>query len=317
VGAALRVVFLATAEFAVPTLRALSQGPDGIEAVVTRPDRPAGRGRRLRPPPAKTAAERLGLAVHQPAHVSGPDGLQLLEGLAPDVLFVVAFGGILSPKALAVPRLAAVNVHASLLPRHRGAAPIQRALLAGDTETGVTIQWMAAEMDAGDIILQRRLAVGGEDDFGALHDRLAHLGAEAALAVLDLLRAGKAPRCPQQAAGVTYAPPIRREELVLDWRRSAAEIVRAVRAFSPRPGARTTHQGKLLKLLAARDEPGGARDRGVPGEVTELTGEGFLVGAGEGRVAVLRVQPEGGRAMLAAEYARGHGLALGHRLGGG
>ena len=311
----LRIVFLGTAEFAVPTLRALARGPDVVVTVVTRPDRPAGRGRKLRPSPVKQAAEELGLAILQPERVSADEGVATLRELSPDLLFVVAFGEILREQALSVPARGAVNLHASLLPRYRGAAPIQRALMAGEKETGVTVQWMARETDAGDIILQRAAAISPEEDAGSLAERLAALGAEAAVAAIELLRAGTAPRLRQDEEEITYAPPIRREELVINWGRPAASIADHVRALSPLPGARTTHDGRLLKVLAAGEakrEPG---EKGIPGEVLELTRSGFLVQAGSGGVSVLRVQPEGRRTMSASDYAKGYRLRRGDRLG--
>jgi methionyl-tRNA formyltransferase len=313
----LRIAFLGTADFAVPTLHVLATGPDDIVAVFTRRDRPAGRGRRLRPSPVKLAARDLGLALLQPERVSEAEGLAQLKELTPDVLFVAAFGELLKPEALSAPRLGAVNLHASLLPRYRGAAPIQRALLAGETETGVTVQWMAAELDAGDIILQRAVSIGSDENFGSLHDRLAGVGAELAAESMALLREGDAPRVPQQHEDASHAPPVRREELVIDWRRPAAELARVVRAFSPSPGARTTRGGRLLKVLSAREGRREAPGEGIPGRVMEVTNEGFSVRAGEGRLEVLRVQPEGRTKMSAADYAKGHRLVRGEELGGG
>jgi len=320
----LRIVVLATAHFAVPTLDALAQDTDDIAAVITRPDRPAGRGRKLRPPRVKEAAQRLGLAVLQPERVSRPEGIELLRNLAPDLLLVAAFGEILSEEVLALAPLGAINLHGSLLPLYRGAAPIQRAILAGERETGVTVQWMAREMDAGDIILRRSLTLGEDEDFGSLHDRLAALGADAVLDALDLIRQGEAPREPQDHSAASYAPSIKPDELVIDWRDPAAQVARQVRAFSPLPGARTTRGAELLKILVAR-EVHDAADRGVsasvtennvePGRVTEVTSEGFQVHAAEERLLVLRVQPAGGKPMPAAAYAQGHRLARGEVLG--
>jgi len=335
----LRIVFLGTAQFAVPTLRALAQSRHQMAAVVTRPDRPAGRGRRPRPSPVKLAAQEFDLAVLQPERVSEDAGLDLLRELSPDVLFVAAFGEILTEEALSVPRVGAANLHASLLPKHRGAAPIQRAILAGDEETGVTVQWMALALDAGDILLQHPLPIGPEEDYGSLHERLAELGAQASLEAVDLLSRGAAPRRPQlprpalagrdggpplaglaTTDGVSYAPPVRREELVIDWQQAAEHIARAVRAFSPSPGARTTRRGKLLKVLAARHQPASAaetaaEDTGMPGVIVELTKEGFGVKAGKGRVLALTVQPEARAVMSAADYVKGYRLSVGERLG--
>lgn len=313
----LRIVFLGTADFAVPSLQRLAAGPDCVVAVCTRPDRPAGRGQRPRPSPVKQAAEALGLRVWQPERVSSPAGIEELGSFEPDVLFVAAFGEILSEGVLAVPRVAAVNLHASLLPRHRGAAPIQRAILAGEVRTGVTVQWMSARLDAGDIIAQRATTIGAEEDFGSLHDRLAALGAELAAEAMSLLRAGSAPRLRQREEEATYAPPIRREELMLDWQRPAAVLARTVRAFSPRPGARTFRQGRLLKVLAARAVDSASRRGGIPGCVSEVTDEGFCVEAAEGRLLILRVQPEGRTVMSAADYTRGHRVQVGEVLGPG
>lgn len=309
----LRVVFLATSSFAVPTLRALHRGPDTLLAVVTRPDRPAGRGLHLRPSPVKAAAQELGIPVHQPERVSRGEGLELVRELAPEVLLVAAFGEILKPELLSLSRIGPINLHASLLPRYRGAAPIQRALLAGEEETGVTAQWMAEGLDTGDVIVQRALAIGPEEDFGALHDRLAALAAEVAMETLDLLRAGAAPRVAQAEAEATPAPPIRPEELEIDWRRPAAEIQRQIRASSPRPGARTAYGGKLLKILAARLLEGAG---GRAGRIVEITPEGLRVQTGSASLLVLRVQPEGRTAMSAGDYARGHRVCPGQVLGG-
>jgi methionyl-tRNA formyltransferase len=314
-GEGLRIVFLGTADFAVPTLRALASGGDEIAGVVTRPDRPAGRGRHLRAPPVKSAARELGLTVFQPERVSASEGRELLSRLDPDVLLVCAFGEILSSEVLGLAGLAAVNIHASLLPSYRGAAPIQRALMAGETRTGVTMQWMAQGLDVGDILLQREVDVGPEEDFGGLHDRLAHLGASAALEGLALIRQGGAPRTAQRHQDATSAPPIRGEDLVMDWGRPAVALGRLVRALSPRPGARTTRAGRLLKVLSAREGKNEGEEKGIAGQIMELTTRGFWVAAGEGRLLVLSVQPAGRRTMPAGDFANGYRLLVGERLG--
>ncbi|HUU53911.1 MAG TPA: methionyl-tRNA formyltransferase [Armatimonadota bacterium] len=311
----LRIAFLGTADFAVPTLRALAKGPDQIVGVFTPPDRPAGRGRRLRAPAVKVAAQELGLALFQPERVSKGPGYEQLGSLAPDLLFVAAFGEILSEEALSGPKVGAVNLHASLLPRCRGAAPIQRALMAGERVSGVTVQWMAREMDAGDIILQRSLEIGEEEDFGGLHDRLAALGAAAGVESVALIRQGAAPRIPQDDDQATYAPPIRREELVIDWRRPAGEVACLVRALSPRPGARTSRAGEILKVLSAGECKKTAGPGGMPGEIMELRNDGFSVTSGDGFLSVKRVQPAGRKVMPAADYLKGYRLEKGERLG--
>jgi methionyl-tRNA formyltransferase len=229
-------------------------------------------------------------------------------------MFVAAFGEILSEDVLAVPRLGALNLHASLLPHYRGAAPIQRALMAGDTETGVTVQWMDAELDAGDILLQRALSVLPGETFGSLHDRLADEGARLAVESVSLIRRGKAPRTPQNDQAATYAPPIRKAELYLDWTAPSASLAHRVRALSPQPGARTSHRGRLLKVLQVEQDNNVCRGAGTPGEVGELTNRGFWVRTGEGRLLLLRLQPAGSRAMSAPDYARGYHVQLGERL---
>jgi len=312
---ALRILFLGTADFAVPVLRTLATGPDELIGVVTPPDRPAGRGRKLRSPPVKEAAQELGLPFRQPEMVSSEDGMALVRELSPDLLFVVAFGEILSSDVLAIPRLGAVNLHASLLPRYRGAAPIQRAIMAGEPTTGVTLQWMTAEMDAGDIVLMRETEIGEEEDFGHLHDRLAALGAEVAREGVALIREGRAPRIAQDESAATFAPPIRPEERALDWTRDATALSRQVRALSPIPGARTRRKGEVLKVLAARPGKYEAGRGGIPGEIMELRSEGFLVATGQGRLLVLRVQPAGRTAMSATDYLKGYPLETGQRLG--
>jgi methionyl-tRNA formyltransferase len=316
VSAPLRIAFLGTADFAVPALTALAHAEHTIAGVFTRPDRPAGRGRKLRPPPVKAAAETLGLPVYQPPRVSVGEGLAELRTVAPDLILTIAYGEILREEVLSLPPRGAVNLHASLLPKYRGAAPIQWALLNGETATGVTAQWMARELDAGDIILQRSLAIGPEEDFGSLHDRLARLAAEMAVETVALIARGEAPRTAQEAVAATFAPPIAREDLLLDWRAPGAAVVARVRAFSPSPGARTTHEGRSVKVLAARLVKRERRPRGVPGAVVETGREGFMVAAGEDGVLVLRVQPEGRKPMSGADYVLGYHVRTGQVLGG-
>ncbi len=311
----LRIAFVGTAEFAVPALRALVEGKDTVVAVFTRPDRPAGRGRRLRPPPVKRAAETLELAVRQPERVSRGDGLEALRSAGPDLMVVCAFGEILGEKALAAPPLGAINLHASLLPRFRGAAPIQRALMAGERTTGVTVQWMTREMDAGDILLQREVTIEEEEDFAGLHDRLAALGAEATRESVALIRQGAGPRIPQNDEQATYAPAITKDELVIDWGERAETLARLIRALSPQPGARTTRNNENLKILGASEGKKAAREGGIPGQIMELGSDGFWVATGEGCLLVTRVQPAGRRAMSAPDYVKGYPLRADERLG--
>ena len=310
----LQIVFLGTAQFALPTLRALAAGTDPLTAVFTRPDRRAGRGRKLRPSPVKLAAQEFGLPLYQPERVSRADGIERLRALSPDLIFVAAYGEILTEEVLSLPRIGALNLHASLLPRYRGAAPIQRALMAGEAASGVTVQWMARELDAGDILLQRQIPIGPDEDFGSLHDRLAALGAQAATETMALLHQRAAPRIPQSHNDATPAPPIARQELTIDWTRSAGELARLVRALSPAPGARTARQGDLLKILAAEAGKNAGEEKGVPGRVREVTRDGFWVEAGSGCLFVRRVQPAGRKVMAAGDYIKGYRLGPGEIL---
>ncbi len=316
---ALRIVFLGTAPFAVPSLLALADCPSvQIVAVFTPPDRPAGRGRQPRASAVKLAALNHGLPVYQPERVSRGDGLAKLRELRPDLVFVAAFGEILSEQVLATPVLGAINLHASLLPRYRGAAPIQRAIMAGERVTGVTVQWMAQQMDAGDVILQHEAEIGEEEDFASLHDRLAALGAIATVTAVDLVCRGEALRIPQDHSEASYAPPITAHDLAIDWTRPAEQLARQVRALSPLPGARTIRQGELLKIFAARPAKILIPEGGIPGQVMEFTSEGFIVSTGDppsGGLLVSRVQPAGRKAMSAVDYLKGYRFQRGDRLG--
>jgi methionyl-tRNA formyltransferase len=262
------------------------------------------------------AAIQLGLNLHRPARVSSDEGIAALRLSSPEVMVVCAFGEVLSGEVLAVPRMGALNVHASLLPAYRGAAPIQRALMAGETKTGVTVQWMTEALDAGDVLLQRAVDVGPDENHGALSERLAELGASVVSESMALIAGGEAPRVAQLHEEATYAPSIRREEVFIDWSRTATELCRLIRAMSPRPGARTLRGGEQLKVLSAREGKNAGAERGIAGQVMELTSDGFWVTTGRGRLLALSVQPAGRRLMSAADYANGYRLRPGERLGG-
>lgn len=309
----LRVVFLGTPGFAIPSLEALLRTHD-VVAVVTQPDRPSGRGRRLTPPPVAAFARARGIPVLQPARLRAPEVVEQLRALRPDVIVTVAYGRIIPKEILDLPPLGPINLHPSLLPKYRGASPIAAAILHGETETGVTVMYQSAELDAGDIILQRRVPIAPEDTARTLEARLAREGAEALVEALALVAEGRAPRIPQEGAGSTYAGKLEKSHGRLDWTQSAARLVNVIRAMDPWPSAFTHHRGRLLKVWRARALPGVA---GAPGEVLAVGEEGIVVGAGDGALLLLEVQPEGGRRMTAAEYARGARLAAGERLGAG
>jgi methionyl-tRNA formyltransferase len=307
----LRIVYAGTPDFAVPALEALHAAGHEIVAVYAQPDRPAGRGQTVGSGPVKRCAQVLGRQIEQPATLRSPEAVARLREYAPDLLVVAAYGLILPPAVLEIPRIGCWNIHASLLPRWRGAAPIHRALLAGDAETGITIMQMDAGLDTGPMLLRRPVPIGARDDGGALHDRLAIVGAEAIVEAVARWQAGRLVPVLQPADSVTYASKIRKEEARIDWAAQADAIDRQVRAFNPWPVAETRWQDRQLRVWAAEPLPTAS---GEPGQVVEATGAGIVVAAGEGALRLTRVQLAGRRAMTAAEFLNAHPLA-GARLG--
>jgi methionyl-tRNA formyltransferase len=309
----LRLGFAGTPEFAVPALDALADS-QRVCAVFTQPDRPAGRGQPLHSSPVKNRALERGLAVHQPASFKSPEALEILRGLDIDALVVVAYGLILPPAALGIPRFGCINIHASLLPRWRGAAPIQRALLAGDAETGVTIMRMAAGLDTGPMLAMRSTDIGARDTAKTLHDRLAALGAELIGETLEALRAGGVAELPQPAEGITYAEKIDKAEALIDWQQDAMHISRRVRAFNPWPVAETRFNGAQLRIWDAetRDapmpQPHAPRLDTVPGTVLAATQEGIDVACRRGVLRILRLQLAGRKPLFAQEFIQGQRL---------
>jgi methionyl-tRNA formyltransferase len=305
---ALKLGFAGTPDFAVPALEKLAQA-HRIAAVFTQPDRPAGRGQTLHLSPVKRRALELGLAVHQPASFKTPQALELLRAAQVDALIVVAYGLILPAAALAVPRWGCINIHASLLPRWRGAAPIQRALLAGDLCTGITIMRMEAGLDTGPMLASRDIKIERHDTAQLLHDRLASLGAALIAETLPRLAAGTLPEVAQPADGITYAAKIEKSEALIDWRRSAEEIGRQVRAFNPWPMAETRFKGEQLRIWEAEplDAPAPA-DSVPPGSVLTATREGIDVICGAGVLRVLKLQLAGRKTLSADEFLRGQRL---------
>jgi methionyl-tRNA formyltransferase len=300
----LRLVFMGTAGFAVPSLEALAAGPHRLVAVYSQPPRPAGRGLRARPSPVEIAAARLGLPVRCPENLSAQDAEAEFSALGADLAVVAAYGLILPRPILAAPRLGCINLHASLLPRWRGAAPIQRALLAGDRETGITIFQIEPALDSGPILAMESVPVGPASTAQSVHDDLAALAARMIGPVVDDLAAGRARPRPQPEEGVTYAAKIDKAEGRLDWRRPAAELERQVRALEPW----TELARQRLRVLAAEVAAG----HGVPGEVLD---QRLTVACGTGALRLLRVQPAGGKAMASADFLRGHSVPIGTRLG--
>ena len=317
----LRVAFAGTPEFALPALAALL-ARHSVVGVLTQPDRPRGRGRKLAASPVKTAALASQLPLAQPQTLNSPEARAALGDWHPQVLVVVAYGLILPREVLALPPLGCINIHASLLPRWRGAAPIQRAILAGDSETGVTIMQMDEGLDTGPVLLQRRLAICASHTSGSLHEALSTLGAAALLTALDGLSGGLAPR-PQPSEGVTYAPRIEKAEARIDWRRDALEIERQVRAFDPWPVAETALEGEPLRILAARAEPDAVLrtndpekdDKSAdPGTIISVHDDFMRVRCGRGCLRVTEVQRPGRRRLGVRDYS--HSVALtGRQLG--
>ncbi|RME49212.1 MAG: methionyl-tRNA formyltransferase [Chloroflexi bacterium] len=311
----IRVVFMGTPAFAVPSLQQLIEDETfDVVAVVTQPDRPAGRGRALLPSPVKRVALTHDIPIFQPEHLrNNPKMLQILRDLAPDVVVVAAYGLILPASVLEVPPHGCVNVHASLLPRYRGAAPVAAAILNGDEETGITIMLMDEQMDHGPILAQRSLAIKPDDTRETLSERLAKLGAALLVETLPQWVSGHIEPQPQDHSAATYARMLKKEDGKIDWTRPAAYIARMTRAYDPWPGAYTYLDGRLLKLLRAR-----AIDFDVcnvqPGEVIE-TDQGLAVAAGDGAVLLERVQLAGKRAMDIDEFARGQRNLVGTVLG--
>jgi methionyl-tRNA formyltransferase len=304
----LRLAFMGTAEIAVPSLRALGEVGHDIAAVYTQPARPAGRGHRPQPSPVQEWAERAGLLVRTPTRFDA-EAAGAFATLALDAAVVVAYGLILPAAVLEAPRLGCFNVHTSLLPRWRGAAPIQRAILAGDSESGVTIMAMDEGLDTGPILLTEATPIGPTTTARELHDRLAAMGARLVVAALDGVAAGRLAPKPQPASGATYAKKLRREEGALDWRRPAAALERAVRAFDPWPGAFFEHAGERIKVLAAEVSavPPGA----APGAV--LDGR-LAIACGEGAFRPLRLQRAGRAAQDVDAFLRGFPIAAGTLL---
>ena len=297
---------MGTPDFAVPSLQALLDRQDEVCAVFTQPDKPKGRGHKLAPPPVKELALRHSLPVYQPATLRKEEVQAQIRALAPEAIVVVAYGKILPQAVLDIPPLGCINVHGSLLPKYRGAAPINWAVLNGDRETGVTIQYMAAELDAGDILLTKRTPIGPEEDAGELTARLAELGGEAASEALRLLEAGTAPRTPQvyDPQRHQYASMLSREMSPLDFTKPAQVLANQVRGLIPWPCASTDVSGTRWKVFRAHAGP--ETDR-APGTILSAGKEGIAVACGDGRSLVItQLQAGGGRRMSAADYLRGH-----------
>ena len=306
----MRVVFIGTGEIGVPVLRWLMEAREHeLAGVVTQPDKPAGRAQQLQAPPIKAVLSDVSsIPLFQPERIKREAPIEELRALQPDVMVVMAYGQILPRAILKVPRLACLNLHASLLPRHRGAAPIQAAITAGDAETGVTVMYMNEGLDTGDILLQSRLPIAADETGRSLHDRLGQIAPAALAEALQQLEAGTAPRIPQDAAAATYAPKLEREDGRIDWTEPVATVERKIRAFNPWPGAFTIFRDDLgrehkLKIFAAAVIGG---QSSAPGEILPTEGHSLAIAAQNGAVLLKEVQLEGKKRMNASDFVRGH-----------
>jgi len=310
----MKLVFMGTPEFALPSLNALHQSGHTVLAVVCQPDRPKGRGGRLTPPPVKAMAERFELPILQPTKMKDPIFLGDLRALEPEVIVVVAFGRILPAAILDLPPRGCINVHASLLPKYRGAAPIQWAIINGEQETGVTTMRLDPGMDTGDILLQERMPILPEDTAGSLSARLAERGADLMIRTLKGLESGEILPVPQDHAQATLAPILEKEAGKIDWTQAAVDILNRVRGLSPWPGAYTFYQDERWSIWKAK--MGDPTAGGAPGTILKTGREGISVATSQGLLEILELQPANRRRMTAGEFLAGHSVKAGVVLGG-
>lgn len=310
-----RVIFAGTPEFAVPPLQILLRGPEEVVAVLTQPDRPAGRGRAVAESPVKRAAAAHGLPVLQPTTLRDAAVQAQLRALQPDLMVVVAYGLLLPQAVLDIPRLGAINIHASLLPRYRGAAPIQRAIEQGETETGISIMQMERGLDSGPVLWVRRLPIEERETGGSLHDKLMQLGAEALREALDRLWDGRLHPEPQDHERATYAPKLKKAEALLDWQLAAADLDRLVRAFNPYPVAETRFRGKTLRIWEARPIPPTGLPAALPGTIVRADAGNLWVATGDGALALQKVQMPGKAPVEIGDFINGYRPEPGELLG--
>ena len=311
----MRIVFMGTPEFARVCLEALVGRGLAPAAVITQPDRPGGRGKKLQSPPVKDYALQVGLPVLQPERIKGPEGMAALAALEADIFVVAAYGQILSQKILDMPKFGAINVHASLLPKYRGASPIQRAIAEGETVTGITIMQMDKGMDTGDMLLKREVAIEAHDTGGTLHDKLCEVAPAVLLEALDLIKSGKAVPVPQDDGLSSYAPLITKQMAQINWHKSPTDIVNLIRAYNPFPGAFARlgddNQIKVWKAESVNTETG----PGMPGQIMlACPKDGIVVAAAGGAVRIVELTPPGGKKMAAADFVRGHKIEAGEVL---
>ena len=308
----LRIVFMGTPEFAVPSLAALHRSRHEVKLVVTQPDRPSGRGRQLKAPPVKQAAQRLGYEIIQPEKVRTDAFVETVSGYRPDFQVVVAYGHILTRRILDIPERGSINVHASLLPKYRGAAPIHWAVINGESETGITTMFMDEGMDTGDILLSAREPIRSEDDTGSLHDRLAELGAGLLIETLEGLADGTVRPAPQDHAKATYAPMFKKDAGIIPWEKTAGQVVDWIRGMTPWPGAVTYLDDQRLKIFKATTAA--APTTAPPGTVVEGFSEELRVATGSGAILIEEIQGASGKRMHIKDFLRGHPVPPGSRF---
>ncbi|ADY56630.1 methionyl-tRNA formyltransferase [Syntrophobotulus glycolicus DSM 8271] len=327
----MRIVFMGTPDFAVPTLEILHRTGYEITGVFTQPDKPAGRGNKLKAGPVKEAAMKLGLSVFQPVRIKAPEAVALLRELRPDCIVVVAFGQILSAEILHIPPFGCINVHASLLPQYRGAAPIHRAVLNGDKMTGITTMFMDEGLDTGDILLQAEIPIEQNDSVGVVHDQLAQTGAQLLLDTLKKIKEKTLRRTPQ-SQDFTYAPMLTKEDEYLDWKGEATQIHNQIRGLNPWPGACTSFRGEKVKIWSseivgewrpelaeqtAKEEAlkENRAEATIPGTILAMTAKGFICSTGRGYIEILEIQPAGKTRMKARDFINGRRISPGEFFG--
>ena len=311
----MKVVFMGTPEFALPSLRALVENGYRVEAVVTQPDRPGGRGKKLRPPPVKTYALQENIPVLQPEKLRETGFYRLLRDIEPDAIVVAAYGRILPDKILELPRYGCINVHASLLPAYRGAAPIHRAVINGEKETGITIMQMDAGLDTGDIIIQDRVDIGLDDTTGDIHDRLAEQGGSLLVLALELIANGRVRPVKQDDAKSSYAHMLSGQDEIINWTRDALSIKNQVRGLNPWPVARTRLREKLLKIWRVEIQDIDCKAAGKPGQVLDASGHrGIIVQTGSGIIIIRELQLQGKKRMSVGDFLKGNPIATGTEL---
>jgi methionyl-tRNA formyltransferase len=307
----MRLVFMGTPQFAVQPLRALAAAGHELAGVVTRIDKPSGRGRVLAAPPTKIAAQEMGIPVFQPRRVRDPEFIATLRGLDAEAIVVAAYGQILPKDVLVMPRFGCINIHASLLPAYRGAAPVNWAIIRGEQETGITVMQMDEGMDTGAILMKEKAPIDPKDTAGTLTGKLSELGARLITSAMPLIAEGKLVPIPQDSSQATLAPLLKKEDGFIDWRLTAGEIHNRVRGLTPWPGAYGNLDGKIIKIVESEVVAGS----GEPGKLYQEDDNTLIVGAGSGRLRILVIQPEGKKPMTAAEFLRGHRGVAGKKFG--